>query len=240
MMRRLLVFVAFLCTALPAMALPAHVQSFSLESLSVTSQVCTFPNNAVAGNLFVASIRLSSTSLTPTIADNDSNTWTLVTSQVQTTDGHKQWVWYAKNTVVTPNAKPAITFTLGGTSNSRCTIAEVSGLDTTSPLDQFTSAQGASNTPSSGNVTTTSANEYAWGGCSTSFNPSPWTAGSGYTLRESVNPYAMENQILSSTQTLAASCGTGSSGNWTAIIATFKAPGGGAPPRSHRKRLRTF
>ena len=107
--------------------------------------------------------------------------------------------------------------------NFRAEMLEASGLDTTSPLDQTTSAAGTSAAPSSGSITTTTANQLLVCYVGTDGGNS-FTAGSGWTLQQANSDVAIqiETQIVSSIGTYAGTMSITSAG-YAARVASFKA-----------------
>jgi len=118
-------------------------------------------------------------------------------------------------------------------------IYEYSGIDTSSPLDQTSSATGTSTSPSSGSVTTTQANELliagmiirtetSYSGWTNSFNEQfdfQFEVGQTY-----VRTYAGADRVVTATGTYSTTATTAASGAWRGQIATFKNSGdyGGA------------
>src|SRR6185437_9995342 len=78
----------------------------------------------------------------------------------------------------------ATTVTGHGTALVGLAIHEYSGVATTTPLDQKTSNNATSTSATSGNVTTTSANELLFGFIGTSSSANTVTHGTGFTIRE--------------------------------------------------------
>ena len=179
-----------------------------------------FTTNTTAGNLIVVAIRVGPpTTTTVAVKDSNGNSYTLARSQVQTTDRHQTWVYYANNIAAGPTT---VTVTLSTTATLRVAIHEYSGLNTVAPLDQTTSAQGNGTAPTSGSVTTTAASELLFG-MGSSANAQSWTAGTGYALRQApAGKLETADQIVAATGSVSASASLGASDDWTAIIVTFK------------------
>ena len=203
---------------------PALVQSRSLDCGTVSSCNLSFSSNNAAGNLVVLALRVGAASPTVSVSDSFSNIYNLAASQVQTTDGHTVYIYYAMGIAAGANT---IAVSLGSAFTIRMAIHEYSGVAPSAALDVTLGAQGSSTTPSSGNVTTTQASELVFG-VGSSANPDTWTGGSGFTLRQTAgNKLATEDKVLSSTQTLAAAFSLSGTDNWAALIATFKAASAG-------------
>src|SRR5205807_860937 len=139
----------------------AFVQSASVDAGVAVATSLAFTTNTTAGNLIVVAIRVGPpTTTTVAVKDSNGNSYTLARSQVQTTDRHQTWVYYANNIAAGPTT---VTVTLSTTATLRVAIHEYSGLNTVAPLDQTTSAQGNGTAPTSGSVTTTAASELLFG-----------------------------------------------------------------------------
>jgi hypothetical protein len=123
---------------------------------SLNAPTLAYASNNTAGNLLILAARLSSTGQTLAITDSQSNTWTQAATQVQTTDGHTAYLWYAANCAGGANTV-TITQSGSGTNSNNYVIAEYSGAAAASPLDKTASAQTNTTAVStSGNTATTS------------------------------------------------------------------------------------
>jgi len=140
------------------------------------------------------------------------------------TDGHKDYVYYAMN--IGPGTN-TVTVSITSTATIRIAIHEYSGIATSAALDVTSGGQGTGTTVSSGNATTTDVRELVFG-VGSSTNADTWAAGSGFTLRQTpANKLATEDQVITTTQTLAASFSISPSDNWAAIVVTFRAASAG-------------
>ena len=215
----------------------AFVQSASRDT-GASPLALAFGSNNTAGNFIVVAIRLGSATIVPTVADSQGNTYTEDRRQVQTTDGHRTFIFSAPNIAAGANT---VTVTFSGGVTCRFAIHEYSGLATSSVLDQVNSAEDDTNTAwSSGDVTTTQADELLFGFASGQNSQARLvTKGAAYTLREYIT-VDLAFRIISEDRIVAA---TGTyNANWTinngtetktALIATYKAPAAaaaGAPP----------
>lgn len=116
----------------------AFVQSDTNQHWSGTTFTLAFGSDVTAGNLIVVAAYFLGTADTPTVADTLSNTYTLVGSILRrgVTTTASLGVWYAKNITggtctVTVSSVP---------SSFGCAVAhEISGCDTTAPLDLYAS-----------------------------------------------------------------------------------------------------
>lgn len=205
-------------------------QSNAVEGSGVGSLSASFPGANTAGRTILAFLRMSTTTQTVTISDTAGNVYTQAAAQVQSTDGHQIRLFYAKNIAASSNT---VTATFSGTNNHPwLSIYEISGLNTTSPLDQTASAQGSNSTAVNTGATGTlrSANEFVFVG--TGFNTPSFngtvTAGSGYTLalQDTTNSRAAnEVSTPSSTGGVTGTFSLSKTANWSALVATF-APAG--------------
>src|SRR5947209_17064281 len=170
---------------------------------------------------------MSSATQTVSISDTGGNTYTRAVAQVQSADGHQIRLFYAKNIVGGANT---VTASFSGANNHPwLSIYEISGLSTTSPLDQTASAQGSNSASVSTGPTaaTQSNNEFVFVGSgfnTPSFNGTV-TAGTGYTLaqQDTTNSRAANESLLSSSpSSFTGKFTLSNSANWSALIATFK------------------
>lgn len=228
-MRKILPILLFLST--PSWGAIAHVQSTLNGAVFAGGSSCAiaYGSNVTAGNFLVGYCYSANVGATVVAADSLGQTWSEAQSQSQTTDGNVMKIVYFPNTVGGANTLTC-TFTGGGPS-FRCGVSEYSGVATTTPLDQHTSAQGAAGTGDSGSVTPSQDNELVIMAASNS-NGTTFTIGTG-TKRVNV-PDATSTRIgggeeIQTTATTRQSSWTfGSSANWASLIATFKPAGGAA------------
>ncbi len=214
---------ALLLCSLPGLA-QTLVQSNSASTGSTSPGTLAFTSNNTAGNLIIVVARVSGgTSSVPTDLRNTYQT--AVANQQLGIGGSYLSVYYAENIAAGANTV-SVVFT-GGIA-MRLAIFEYSGLATSGSLDRIAGNSGSStNTGTSGNVTTTAANELAFGAVGVDVLQN-FAAGTNWRLEQCQNTcgagyLATEDQPLSSTQTVASTWGTFSgSPFWSAIIATFK------------------
>lgn len=208
----------------------AFVQATLNGTIFASGSSCAiaYDSNVTAGNFLAGITYSANVGATVSCVDSLGQTWSEAQSQVQSTDGNIMKIVYFANTVGGANTLTC-TWT-GGGPTFRCGVLEYSGVATTTPLDQHTSAQGAAGTADSGNVTPSQDNELVIMAASNS-NGTTFTIGTG-TKRVNV-PDATTTRIgageeIQTTATARQSSWTfGSSGNWSSLIATFK-PAGGA------------
>src|SRR5205814_7719758 len=109
----------------------------------------------------------------------------------------------------------------------RFAILEYAGVATTNVLDGATATQGTSATPSSGPVTTATNGDLLPGAIMTA-DPATFSAGSGYTLEESIpgapnTKLIAEDQIQTTAGAAAASATLSTADVWGAAVAAFRA-----------------
>lgn len=214
------------------MAIGIPVKLGTNTGTGTTSVVLTLTTGVPSGDDVVVCVTwAASAGGTLSVRDSKSNTYTqrvAMLAGVNTLFG-AIYSSHLSNSLISGDT---ITFTTTTSVNAIVLAAyDVSGLQTIS-FDQATSSgQVTTSTPSSGNVTTTSASEILFGLLHATGTP---TAGSGYTTLDhnatfTSHVFDSEYQIVSSTGTYAA--------NWTGIpsqptqaaIATFKGATGTAP-----------
>ena len=158
---------------------------------SGTTIALAFTSNVASGATLAASATCGSGTATCTFSDSQSNTWVTAQTITDIDNGLRCYSGYAKNAAAGATTVTA-TFSIAG--DFRCiTIHEVSGADTTAPLDgnsgQFQAAAIGTATDgiSSTNLTTTANGCYIFGSTYTYNADNAIAAGTGYTGRESVD-----------------------------------------------------
>lgn len=220
----------------------AHVQhaNSSLWFSSSTTAAATFTTqNTAAANLYWLAVCWSNTAVTINgVADTEGNTWTPIGSIVtDVPNGFASQLFYAKNVV--GGSKPTVTVTFSAaTSNRDLAIAEVSGADTSSPLDgsaaSLSAGSGTDGLVAATYTTTANGNYLAGATFSAAQSGQTLTAGTGYTLRVldsgHSEMFGTESQIQSTASASTATTFT-SSGFATSLVmgAAFKAASGVAP-----------
>lgn len=201
-------------------ATPAFVQSKKDNDMSAV----TLNSSVATGSLIVVGITAWNQSIpSNTVTDNKGNTYTRIVETINTNSTDHAALFYAKNV----NGGSSFTVTSGITSRTM-SVHEYSGVSTSSPLDKVASSTGLSTAPNSGNVTTTLANELYVGLSWSGGNGDAWTAGQGYTLRETetnnatFERHATEDRVISTATTTSAKFSVPTSEDWIAILATFK------------------
>ena len=211
---------------------------------STTNVPLAYGSNNGAGHLLVLAGRFSNNGTgTPTsisIADSR-NTWVVLQSFVNV---NSRLVFaYAANCSAGANT---VTVTANGAGANGAfytfSIAEYSGIATSTPVDKNTTAPGGttSTSASAGPVTTTIANELLFGWFfNETANGLTLTAGSGYTIRN--NPSnagngGIEDNIVSATGSYSATMTFSSAVNWGGGIVTFAGASAGNMGWTNRER----
>lgn len=184
---------------------------------TASSTTQAFAGNVTAGNLIFVIVAWNGTATVSSVADGGlGNTYTQTDAKQAWGTADNVQGFYAKNI---NGGACTITVTLSLTSVSYLEVyqMEVSGSDTTAPLDAHNTSSGTTNDPASGNLVTGTANEMIIGYCAN------MTAGAGYTSDSTFDSNQLEHKVVSSTGTYTATfVGDGSSG-WGMVAATFKA-----------------
>jgi hypothetical protein len=214
----------------------AHVQSKSSAAAATSTTIAaTFSATVGSGNLVCGLVVWGSDTITVTVSDDKSNSYTVVRTVTDT--GNKRAAsFYAKNLT---NAPVTVTATFSSTVPDRSIIIhEASGIDTTAPLDQETGQLeflAPNPSPTSGSVTTTTSGQYIFGATALTNRALPVpliSAGAGYTEREetgdaggTIGNSDSETQIQSAAGSIAAifSATNAGSDNYSSFILTFKA-----------------
>jgi len=236
-MKKVLLFV-FLSVVLPrsAGAGVTLVQHLSKDAGTTTSSSLAFGSNNIQGNWLAVCIRAGYSGEAFTVSDSLGNVYHRAAQldlTVDTPNGDTLAIFYAENVRGGPNTI-TVSDTILGT--LRFAILEYSGIATANSYDVSASAQGTSASPNSGNATTTSGGDLLLGVIVTA-NPANFTNGTGFIVKERVpaepsSKLLVEDQIQTTAGTISASASLGSSGQWGAILASFKAGGAGSTPPS--------
>lgn len=199
-------------------ALPTFVQATQLVA-SVAFPPVTYSAPNTLGSTLIAFGRFTGGSGAPAIVDTQGNTWVQLFSVTNGSDTNVAWAAY--NVKAGTNS---VTFSQPTQSSLQAIIAEYTGVTSVTPLDQTASATGTSTSPSSGNVTTTVANELILGFVSNSnTNGLTITPGSGFSTRQTVNGNTyLEDKTVTATGVNAATATLSSSKPWFAAVVTLK------------------
>lgn len=210
----------------------AKVQQKSGSAVAGSAITLTFDNPTVTGNLIVVLVAFRQTSgggVTVSITDSKSNTYATAIISATGSFGRTAAIYYAKN--ATGGASHSVTITPSASlsiGHDVC-IVEVSGADTTAPLDKTKSvtAQFDSAPTTGASATLTQSNNLVLAGIHTSGTV---TLGSGYTtLGGQQGSLFAEYKNVTATTAVTTTWGAAAGVSYDACLAVFKeATGGGA------------
>ena len=214
-------------TVLPPANAVALVQHAAKDAGTTTSTTLAFNTANNSGNFILVSVRASGNQ-TYTVSDSHLNVYKKAVQFNETVDNTTLGLFYAENIAAGTNPV-TVSDTVTGT--LRLAIFEYTGIATAGSLDVSATGQGTSATPASGTATTTASGDLLVGMFTTA-NPSNPTAGTGYTIRETVpgSPGAkliVEDRVQTVAGAVNAGITLAASDTWGAALVSFKAAGGG-------------
>ena len=191
-----------------------------------SGSAAAFPQAVHAGTLLVAGFGRATNS-TPTVTDTQSDGWALGRSHYDAGNDYRVDLWYA---TAASSAACSVTVTAAGGAGERV-IGEYYGPFDAAPLDTGADAIGTSNSPSSGNATTTVNGELCLGFILAAAGNTSWTPGASYIADSSQAggtnaDTLLEHQVLATAGSIAATATLSGSFAWDALLATFKAASG--------------
>src|SRR5882762_9287777 len=208
------------------------VQHVSKDAGSTTSSSLAFNSNNTAGNWIGVCIRAGKSGQLFSVTDSRGNAYHQAIQFNVTIDppgGDTLGIFYAENVAGGANTV-TVSDTVSGT--LRFAILEYSGVALANSLETTAVAQGNSASPSTMNTTTLANGDLLLGAIMTG-SPATFTAGSGFTIEESVpgvpnTKLIAEDQIQTTAGTISAGASLGFQDKWGASLAAFKpATGGG-------------
>jgi hypothetical protein len=205
---------------------------------TATTYVITLSATAAAGNLAIGRIGTGSTVTISSVTDSRGNTWTVDKTQGSGPSAH---LVSTGQDVGTLQSGDTITITISGSIAAGTAIFdEFSGMDITSSRVDKTAGNSAGATTARDAGTTaatTQADELVVGAFAIAGDETSLTVGSGYShftsdyINDSAtNSIAGEYQIVSATGTQNPTATAGANAAYRAVVATYKAAAGGAPP----------
>jgi IPT/TIG domain-containing protein len=214
----------------PTIGWIALVQHTSKDAGTTTSSSFSlaFVSANAAGNWIAVVIRAGKSGQVFTVTDSKGNTYRKAIQFNETVDGTTLGIFYAENIFGGPNTV-TVSDTISGT--MRFAILEYSGVALANSLDgAAVVGQGTSASPSM-SLTTTANGDLLLAAISTA-NPANFTAGSGYSIEETVpaepnTKLIAEDRVQTTAGSASASASLGASDNWGAALAAFKAANGG-------------
>lgn len=204
--------------------------------------------NSTTGNLLVAVVSWDDAGGPNCSGVTDgTNVFTQVEGKFTDANAQDIQLWYAKN--ITGKTTPVYTATFSvATDFRRIVVIEFSGLDTSSPLGQFTHGQDSTRTPTTASITTTTNGEVIVAGIMNDGGTATETfaPGSGYTEPANATAAAADNEVQAEYQ-IQTSAG-GITASWTRsnvsgtphniwALATFKAAATAAVVDKPRRRF---
>jgi phosphodiesterase/alkaline phosphatase D-like protein len=190
---------------------------------SPTSVAVAFTQAQIAGNLNVVVVGWNnSTSQVLTVTDTAGNAYGRAVGPTAVAGFATQSIYYAANIAAAATNTVTVTFN-AATAFPDIRIAEYSGIATSAPVDVVAAGQGTTATTSSGAVQTTSANDLLVGANMV------WTLttgpGTGFTSRVITFPDGdiLEDQIVTTVGSYAASAPVSPAGNWIMQMVAFRA-----------------
>src|SRR6266436_4596624 len=210
------------------------VQHASKDAGSTTSSTLGFGATNTTGNFIVVCVRAGALNELITVSDTRANIYRKAIQFNQTADGITGAIFYAENIGAGANTV-IVSDNISGT--LRFAILEYSGVATAASLDVATAAQGHGTAASSAPSVNTTANGDLLIGTMMTGNNDNFTAGAGYKIEESAPGQGnakliVEDQIQSISGGATATATIGSTDDWAAGLAAFKAgngTGGTAP-----------
>ncbi len=168
-------------TFVQGVSAPTFVQSRSKSVTGGTSNALAFSSPIGAGHAVVVYVQ-SDTPIPATVTDSQGNVYQRALSTPWANNAWGAQVFYAANVVGGADTVTA-TFAAPVTSFGLIYIQDYDGVDPVNPLDGAVAAQGSGSSFSSGNLTTTAANDLLFGAAGSEMNVTG--AGSGFTARNS-------------------------------------------------------
>lgn len=231
MKRVLCLFVLFfqICKDLNAISVVQTPQN----ATGSNSVALAFGSNLTAASTIVVVCRVASASATTTVSDTKSQIYSTALGPIR---GNPQsatfYVFYFDNTA---SGADTVTCNSGSGGNVGISIYEVSGLSSSSSLDQSSNTISGNGTPVGGTITTTVASEFIVSAITTD-GGEPTSMNAGWTLNDVGNSNWYDSDAYSIPSSIVTSSATfiGVSGNYTGVIASFKAPAAAASAPSFR------
>ena len=207
------------------------VQHVGKDAGTATGSTLAFASGNGAGNWIGVAIRAGVSGEAFTVNDSNGNVYRQAVQlniTVDTPMGDTLAIFYAENIKGGANT---VTIAASASATLRFAILEYAGVALTNSLDSKAAAQGTSATASSGSATTTAAGDLLLSAIA-SANGRTFTAGSGYVIQERVpaapnSKFVVEHQIQAAAGAVSAGASVGTSDNWGATLAAFRAASGG-------------
>jgi len=208
------------------------VQHRGIDAGITTTASLAFASANTAGNWIGVAIRGGmSSSQVFTIVDSNGNTYKKAAQVGFTSSAVTLAIYYAENIKGGANTV-TVSETISGP--FRIAILEYSGVATSNSVDVAAATTGTSTSPNSGNLNTTASGDLLLGAVGTA-DSETLTAGSGYTIEDSVpaapnTKLITEDQIQAAAGVASATATLTSSDAWGVVLAAFKSAGGVISP----------
>ncbi len=189
-----------------------YVQSTNGVSQVSASSVSASFASTTAGNTIIVAVAAAGPAIS-SVGDSQGNGY------AQAVVSGSNAIWYAAG--IKGGADTVTANFASSTGFSLIYIHEYSGL-AASPLDQVSSQTGNGTAITSGAKTTTQAAELIFGYASVDYSVA--ASGTGFTARQIAGGNMSEDMVTTVSGSYAATFTQSKSGNWTALMATFKAP----------------
>jgi hypothetical protein len=204
------------------------VQHVDVDAGSTASASQAFPASNVGGNFIALAIRAGSPNQTFTISDTRGNVYREA-ARFNNNSDNTVALYYAENVMAGTNT---VTITMPSATTLRFSLFEYRGIAASNSLDGVHTAAGTGVSPNSGTVTTTANGDLLIGVVSTE-EVANFTPGSGFAVEGAVPALpgaklVVEDAVLATAGTLAATGTISASDQWGATMAAFKAAAGGA------------
>jgi glucose/arabinose dehydrogenase len=206
---------ADITAAPPPTSPPAFIQANASTGTGVTSWTVPLASATLPGDLVVVGVDFRGAAF-GTISDALGSSFAQVGSQVVTSGGVKTRLYYAKNIA---GGTERVTVTMPAADASlQVYVAVYRGANLVSPLDVSAQRTGTGSNATSGNGTTTSANERIVGFC---VSDRTCSAGTGFTARNTHSGNLIEDRTALTAGAYAAT-GRNSGGGWAMIMAAIR------------------
>lgn len=233
MLKRIVLSLVFLCLLLTQQALGAIGTPVLIESTgtnaSVTSLSCTVPGGGVpaGATIFIAFAQAEAASA-HSATDTAGNTYALdVNDASQVAADLELHLWRSSTGGALTSGNTITVSWTSSVANIRIVCFYVTGLQTSpAPLDQSTTAEGTGTAVSTGNITTTTADQIIIGVAASSSAATVTTEDAEYTnigAQTASRGISVAYRIVSATETNDYAPTWVASENWTALIGSFKA-----------------
>jgi fibronectin type 3 domain-containing protein len=207
----------------------AYIQSNVATVSSGTSATVIYGAAQTPGDLNVVIVSWKdTTAVTPTVTDTNGNIYVAAIGPTHYSTG-AQGIYYVPNIALAPPGSNTVTAAFpSSVTNLDVRVAEYGGIDATSPLDGGVGASGTATAMSSGNLTTTNANDLLVAG---NYLGQITTApGAGYIQRQlSSLSSILEDRVVSAVGSYAGTATQNTTGWWDMQMAAFRAADTQAP-----------